>query len=151
MNDPEFLEPALRRLTPAALPAELRERIAATIRRPERPVSAPDDGLPLPAWLRWVFPLGATAVGATLLLLQSALCRVAEPTARHALLADEVIIGQTLVNAFETVARPPDGPPVRLRWEHWVDEWTLRDSTRGVAIEQSRPRWEVFPVGLELY
>jgi len=149
MNEHERFERELQRLAPAALPETLRARLAALLPRstPARPSQC--DGVPV--WLRWLFPLTATAMGAGLLALQLAAPRPADFAADIHITADEVQFGQTLVSSFDTIARLPDGLPVRFRCEHWVDELVLRDSTRGISVEQSCPRLEVFPVSLETY
>jgi hypothetical protein len=56
-----------------------------------------------------------------------------------------------LVAAFDAVARLPDGQPVRFRCREWSDGVVLRDSARGIVIEQRMPRLEVVPVSFETY
>jgi hypothetical protein len=70
-----------------------------------------------------------------------------EPTLK----ADEVVIDRKLLASFDTVANLPDGEPVRFRCREWVDAVTLRDSGRGVEVEQRTPRLEVVPVSFETY
>jgi hypothetical protein len=71
----------------------------------------------------------------------------AQPTIK----ADAVEIDQQLVAAFDAVARLPDGQPIRFRCREWSDEVVLRDSARGIVIEQRMPRLEVVPVSFETY
>jgi hypothetical protein len=73
----------------------------------------------------------------------------AEP--RPALKADDVEFDQQLVAAFDAVARLPGGQPVRFRCREWADAVVLRDSARGIVIEQRTPRLEVVPVSFETY
>jgi hypothetical protein len=151
MKESDALERSLRLLKPASLPPALRKRLENAVQSAHAP-TADSQVSELRGWLRWLFPLGATVAAAALLLLTvaSAPRPAALPPAE--LLADEVVIGQTLVAAFETVTRLSDTAPlVRLRWEQWVDDLVLRDSLRGIAIEERRPRLEVFPVGFEIY
>lgn len=149
MNDLEQFEQQLQRLAPASLPASLRARLEGI--RPPAASPRPAEAPPILAWWRWLFPLGITAAGALLLAVQCV--TVPPPVAPEfaGLNADEVQVGQTLVAAFEVVTHLSDGLPVRVRCEHWLDELVLRDSTRGIAVEQSRPRYEVFPVNVETY
>ena len=65
--------------------------------------------------------------------------------------ADEVKIDQRLVSSFDAVARLPSGEPVRFRCENWMDEFVLSDKSRGVVVENRKPRFEVLPVGYETY
>jgi hypothetical protein len=149
MNELDQFEADLRRLTPAPLPEALQTRLGAARPRP-RAVSPPSAER-LPVWLRWLFPLAATTGLAGWLALQLASPRPLPVAVDAAITADEVQIGQTLVGSFDTIARLPDGMPVRLRYEHWVDEWTFRDSARGISVAQSWPRVEIIPVRLETY
>lgn len=149
MREHDDFERALQRLTPATLPEPLRRRLEATL--PHRGPVCQHVPVRGPGWWRWLFPLGATALGAALLAIQLARTGLESSNAAAAMVADEVVIDQTLVSSFDTIARLSDGLPVRIRCEHWVDELVLRDSARGVSVEQSRPRLEVFPVGFETY
>ena len=148
MNEHDSVERSLRRLAPAPLPGSLRERLTATLPRPVIRREPPVGSAPL--WWRWLFPLGATAAAAGLLAVQLAQPLPAPREAR-AWIADEVIVDQSLVGSFDTITRLSNGLPVRVRCEGWVDEVLVRDSVSGVCLEQSRPRIEVFPVGLETY
>ena len=64
---------------------------------------------------------------------------------------DAVLLSQELVANFEAVTRLPDGSPVRVRCEEWIDEVQLRDPVRGVWVEHRKPRLEIHPVGYEIY
>jgi len=65
--------------------------------------------------------------------------------------ADDVEIDQRLVSSFDAVAQLPSGLPVRFRCREWADEVVLRDTARGIVIEQRAPRLEVVPVSFEMY
>jgi hypothetical protein len=65
--------------------------------------------------------------------------------------ADDVKIDQRLVSSFDAVARLPGGEPVRFRCENWMDQTVVSDKSRGLVVENSRPRFEVVPVGFETY
>jgi hypothetical protein len=71
--------------------------------------------------------------------------------APHAVRADDVEIDRQLVNAFDAVATLPDGEPVRVRCQQWIDEVVLRDNKHGVAIQQRTPRFEVIPLRFETF
>ena len=145
MNELERFEAELHALRPAPLPASLRVRLMAVCARPAQ--NAPEP-VPVPLWWRWLFPLAATA-GLALLVGFGLHSGASGPSSRLA--ADEVEIGQTLVSSFDTIARLPDGRPVRVRCEEWVDELVLRNSARGLCVQEQRPRLEVFPVRFETY
>jgi len=68
-----------------------------------------------------------------------------------ALKADQVEIDQQLLSSFDTVAEMPDGEPVRMRVNQWMDEVTLRDSASGVEVVQRTPRVKVVPVSFAVY
>lgn len=63
--------------------------------------------------------------------------------------ADGIEFGQQLLAAYDAVAQMPGGEPVRFRCREWMDEVVLRDSARGIVIEQRVPRLEVVPVCFE--
>jgi hypothetical protein len=62
-----------------------------------------------------------------------------------------VVIDRTLLTAFEAQATLPDGEPLRLRCRQWIESVTLRDSARGIEVEQRVPRLEVVPIRFETY
>jgi hypothetical protein len=164
MNDRDELErfeAELHRLKPAALPEEFMARLAAAqpvfrTQPPIRPQSTPFD-----TWwrlLRWLAPVtAAAALVAVALVWQLPKPEVKSPSghlavsAKPALKADDVEIDRQLVAAFDAVARMPGGEPVRFRCREWTDNVVLRDSARGVVVEQRTPRLEIVPVRLETY
>ena len=107
--------------------------------------------------LRWLAP--ATAVAGVLALIVLGPSghgnrehgKQAAAADKQALKADDVEFDQQLVAAFDAVARMPDGQPVRFRCREWTDEVVLRDSARGIVVEQRTPRLEVVPVSFETY
>jgi len=159
--DPELFEAELRKLTPARPPAELMARLAAARPAPAAPVfPQPKTQNPQPLWpllLRWLAPAAAVAALTAALLVwwpqpenqqhKNQLTAAAQLPMK----ADAVEIGQQLVAAFDAVARLPDGQPIRFRCREWSDEVVLRDSARGIVIEQRMPRLEVVPVSFETY
>jgi len=118
-------------------------------------------------WREWLLQLTrghATAYGVAALLVlivTSAILLNVGPhpesngsqvvSAPHAVRADDVEIDRQLVDAFDAVATMPDGEPVRVRFQQWMDEVVLRDNKHGVAIQQRTPRFEVIPVGFETF
>jgi CheY-like chemotaxis protein len=164
MNDREheLFEAELHRLKPAEPPEEFMARLAAAQPMPRaqpnvrsRPARQPDVWRVL---LRWLAPaMAAAAVVAALLVCQPSKPEARRPSppviasAKPALKADDVEIDRQLVAGFDAVARMPDGEPVRFRCREWMDSVVLRDSARGVEVEQRTPRLEVVPVGFETY
>ncbi len=150
--DPENYEPELRKLRPAKAPEPLLARLLE--RLPARPepgsVAAP---APRPSpwwlWLRWLAP---ATVGAAALVFLSWRAAVApsRPT-DTALRADQVEVDQKLISVFDTIETLPDGRPVRFRCREWSDAVVVRDSARGVVIENRTPRLEVVPVRFETF
>lgn len=160
MNEPdtEFFEAELRRLRPAPLPAELKARLERA--RPEssgRTFPEPRAAGGLAAWwgwLRWLAPVAAASL--VLWLLVGRPGRQPGHPSQPAsfgpgLNADEVVIDRTLLTSFDTVATLPDGEPVRLRCRQWLEAVTLRDSARGIEVEQRTPRLDIVPIALETY
>ncbi len=163
MNDREheLFEAELCRLKPAEPPKEFMARLAAAqpmqgvqpnVR--SRPARQPDVWRVL---LRWLVPaMAAAAAVAALLVWQSSNPEgpqhqpVIAP-AKSALKADDVEIDRKLVAVFDAVMRMPGGEPVRFRCQEWMDNVALRDSARGVEVEQRTPRLEIVPVGFETY
>lgn len=164
MSDPVLdpFEAELRGLTPAKPPADLMVRLAAA-----RPAPRPGCGdgwrsvFQFAAWLsrlRWL----ATATAATAAVAALLVWRSLEPGSapdRHSaeaagsptLRPEAVEFDRQLVAAFDAVARLPGGEPVRFRCREWADAVVVRDSARGVQIEQRTPRLEIVPVRLETY
>lgn len=178
-GDHELFEAELLKLTPARPPAGLMEKVAAcqpgflrqmpdTVQDaagPNRFSSAPNLRLSTlnhqPAWwrlLRWLAPAAAVGAAALTLLFWrwsrpesgasgNALAAADKPVLK----ADDVEFDQQLVASFDAIARLPSGQPVRFRCREWSDEVVLRDSVRGIVIEQRTPRLEVVPVSFETY
>jgi hypothetical protein len=157
---PDPLEAELRRLKPAPPPPSFLDRLAKAgteAARPSRPEPRPerDPGRWAWQWLRWLAPLGAAAALAVLLLARPG--APPQPQVAHQsapapkLEADDVRFESELLTSFDAVARLPDGLPVRFRCREWVDEVTLRDTARGVEIQQRTPRLEIVPVRFETY
>jgi len=159
-REPELFEAELRRLKPAKPPEELMARIAAAL--PEvalHPGARPE---PLRAPSVWQFlarvfapglAVAASAIAVVLWLRPTPETTSPSPVARvaSAVNADNVEIDRRLVAAFDTLARLPDGAPVRFRCREWMDNVTLHDAKQGIEVEQSLPRMEIVPVRLETY
>ena len=166
-SEQDEFEKQLRRTRPATLPADFAARLLAA--KPERKAAEPSVPL-VPAvadyfwrhWnaVRWLIPATAAVLAVMLAWHES------QPLARRSSLpapglqaendapllkADEVKIDQTLVSSFDAVARLPGGEPVRFRCENWMDQFVLSDKSRGVVVENRRPRFEVVPVRYETY
>jgi hypothetical protein len=160
-SDHELFEAELRRLKPAMPPEDFMARLAEAQPLPcterllaQRQVQADVRRL----LLRWLAPIAAAAAVVTALLVWRLPSSGDKPSSRRAaasvdsaLKADDVEIDRQLVTAFDAVARLPDGAPVRFRCFEWADEVVLRDSVRGVVVEQRTPRLEVVPVSFETY
>jgi hypothetical protein len=160
-RDDELFEAELHRLKPARSPEEFIARLMAA--RPVQRVQSSARSRPIPrhsAWwwlLRWLAPATAAAAVVALLVWRSlgpetgVQRQPVTAPASPALKADDVEIDRRLVAAFDAVAQLPSGEPVRFRCREWTDEVVLRDSARGVVIEQRTPRLEVIPVSFETY
>jgi hypothetical protein len=161
-RDEELFEAELQRLKPARPPEELITRLVAARPTKHVPLGARPRGIPQvrPWWwqLRWLAPAAAAA---TLVVTLFALRTAAPGTgsevqpvgapAGHAFKGSDVEIDRRLVAAYDAVAELPGGEPVRFRFSEWTDKVVLRDTDRGVEIEQSTPRVEVVPVGYEVF
>lgn len=160
--DPENFEQGLRRLKPAKAPEPFLARLAQAL-----PGRAEPETLPLPAghrsagwlWLRWLAPAGIGAAALVFLFWRAAV-HPSAPGAVHltpasvpdtALRADQVEVDQQLIAVFDTIENLPDGRPVRFRCREWSDNVVVRDSARGVVIENRTPRLEVVPVRFEAF
>lgn len=106
-------------------------------------------------FLRWLAPATVGVLALAVLLWQLGRDNHRPPpasvAAAPAFTADQVEINRQLLDSFEAVANLPDGEPVRLRCQQWVDAVTLRDSVRGVEVVRRMPRLEVVPVGYATY
>jgi hypothetical protein len=160
------LEAALQRIKPAHLPETFMARLRGC--EPSRgfqPVQTRPFGLPalnMRAWLRWLIPATAVVIVAATLWQSRSLPtpppdHPAAPVAGGTMTefpvlnADEVRIGQELVSSFDAVARLPGGEPVRFRFQQWMDQMVLSDTTQGLVVESRAPRYEVVPVRFETY
>jgi len=162
MNDPENFEAELRRLKPATPPTDFMARLAAiSPPTPERAETRAPQVSVADAWrqiFRWLVPATA-GVGLLVAALVWAGLKPAsqmsgsrpQAAAKPALKPDDVQIDRQLVAAYDAVAQLPGGEPVRFRCQQWMDEVVLRDSARGVQIEQRTPRFEVVAAKLETY
>lgn len=150
--DLEKFEADLKRMPPAAVPADLLARLRAT----RVPVPA---AVPVPRWkLRWAEWLAAwrglavVAPAATVLLLWLALRPAAGPAENtFGIKANAVQVDHSLVASFDAVAQLPGGEPVRFHCRKWQDDVVVHDDANGVFITQSTPRVEVVPVRFETY
>ena len=155
-KEQDRFEAELRQMRPAKPPEDFLARMLAAKFHPEetaRPASPVVE--PWKLLLRWLIP--ATAV----LLVAAAIWRgktystsqrAAAPESNLPILtADEVQIGQELISSFDAVARLPGGEPVRFRFQQWMDEIVLNDTTQGLMVESRTPRIEVVALGFETY
>ena len=164
-HESENFERQLRRTRPARLPASFAARLLAAEPKPSAGVeSAPpapstaDYLRTLRRSLRWLIP--ATAMALALMVAWHGTSPFtsrpagspAGPAAASPLLkADDVKIDQRLVSSFDAVARLPGGEPVRFRCENWMDQVVLSDKSRGLVVENRKPRIEVVAMGYETY
>jgi hypothetical protein len=152
MNDRDdgLFEAELRRLEPASLPPELMDRLIAA-----RPVTKSKPEPRQIDWsllVRWLAPVAVAATVAVLAWpVPGPAIRPTLAAAKPTLKANDVQIDRQLVVAFDAIATMPNGEPVRFRCRNWTENIVLRDSTKGVVIEQQVPRLEVVPVSLETY
>jgi hypothetical protein len=169
MNEPEVFEKELASLKPAQLPQDFAADLSRKLARlqPEAGsllrVGVPTGSF-FSGWLRWAIPLAAAIILiAALPLYRAANSRaksrqnpvVAEKTTStptvSVLKPDSIVINQQLVGNFDAVTRLPDGVPVRIQCQEWMDEVKLRDPTRGVWVEQRKPRLEIVRASYEIY
>lgn len=159
-RDQELFEAELRKLPPARPPADLMRKLAAANQVSQPPLRQSRSPAITSWWrlLRWLAPAAAVGAAALAFLVwrpvapERALPRETRaPAVQPALKADDVEFDQRLVASFDAVARLPSGQPVRFRCLEWSDALVLRDSARGLVIEQRAPRLEVVPVAFETY
>ena len=170
MTDHELaaFERLLRRTKPARPPEDFAARLQAAEPKPIRVESgtvAPSVPDFFRNWrwsLRWLIPATAVAV-AGLVAWQGSqpfvssppnLAPISRPNGNAGgplIKADDVKVDRRLVSSFDAVARLPDGEPVRFRCENWMDQVVVSDKSRGLVVENSKPRVEVVPVGFETY
>lgn len=156
----EQFEAELRRVAPAAVPAEFMARLNQArpqIRLAGPQVTRPEQELSwqfnLSAWLfRWLVPATAL-VGVALFVWRLSSPGLLTPATAQApvITADNVQIDHKLVSDFDTVAQLPSGEPVRFRCRTWMDQVVLSDKNRGLLVEQRSPRVEIVPVSYETY
>jgi hypothetical protein len=161
MNTPEIdeFEAELRRLAPGRPPHALAERLGASApvaREPAHVRPAPRNRLsPAWSWLRLGAPIAAAAALAIWMGTRwFAAPPPFQPTAatepaRPVLEADGIEFDHQLVAAYDAVAELPGGEPVRFRCREWMDGVVLRDSGRGLVLEERRPRFEAVPIRFE--
>jgi hypothetical protein len=153
-------ESELSRLQPARFPEHFSVRLAAAEPVAGRPAAGTQPrasrmGFGLRA-LRWCAP-AAAAVGLAFLAARlhpraSQAPGATPPSeASAALRADHVEIDRQLIGTFNAIATLPGGEPVLVQCREWMDDVVLRDTRRGVAIQQRTPRFEVIPVRLETF
>ena len=147
-------EAELRRMVPARLPEDFRERLeAAKFEACTRKTIPSPRATHWTAW-RWLAPALAVLVAGSLLMTTNftATRSVSTPlAAAGGLKADDVQVDQELVSSFDVVAKLPGGQPVRFRCREMRDQLKVSDKVRGVEIETSSPRVEVTPVRFETY
>ncbi len=157
-REQEVFEAELRQLKPARLPGEFESRLNTAPKssrefRTQRRSQVWRKGWS--TWLRWLAPVTALAVALLVVVALLYRQRKSAPpmTAASAptLKADQVEIDRQLLGSFDAVANMPDGEPVRLRFQEWMEAITLRDSVRGVEVVERIPRIEVVPVSFATY
>jgi hypothetical protein len=154
-------EAELREIKAARLPEDFRSRLLAAV----PPTKACPVRWPWPApvalgWqrvLRYFLPTAAAAALTVMIWHHTSRnSRVtttpnSDTSAATAHKTDDVQIAEELVSSFDTVATLPTGEPVRFQCQRWVDKVTLTDTTRGLVVEERRPRVEIVPVRFEIY
>jgi hypothetical protein len=160
-HDDDLFAKDLHRLIPAKPPQDFLDRLAlipqAAQSSQDTRQAAPKSSRRWNPFLFWLTPAAVAATVVVLLVTRSSgplpppAGRMDVPDAKPMLKADDVEIDRQLVASFDTVAQMPDGEPVRFRLREWSDGLILRDSVRGVVIEQRTPRLEIVPVNFEVY
>ena len=165
-TDHELFEAELRKLKPARPPADLMARLLEAPKGVEAGQPAGASGsravgpsrVSISMLLRWLAgAAAATALVSLLLVLwqhprkDAQHAKAAPVSRRNAPEAEDIEIDRQLVGLFDTVAKLPNGEPVRFRCREWADEVVLRDAARGLVIERRTPRLEVVPVGAETF
>ena len=146
----ERIEAELKRLTPARLPENFRNRLVAA--EPPAKIQPPPKATVvsgIEAWLRilrWLAPATAVAVAAVV-VWRLGVAPPGSPSSN----GEGVKIEHELVSSFEAVGRLPDGEPVRFRCQNWMDQVVLNDKHSGMMVQQRTPRMEVVPVRFETY
>lgn len=165
----EEFETRLRQTKPAGLPEGFAARLLAAehqldcvVESPPAARSFPDYLRTLRQALRWLIPATAAALAVTVVWHDSGPF-ASRPSGSASglqkgaglstplLKADDVKINERLVSSFDAVARLPGGEPVRFRFENWMDQVVLSDKSRGLVVENRKPRVEVVAMGYETY
>jgi hypothetical protein len=168
-HEQEKFELQLRRTKPARPPEDFIGRLLAAEPKVKASVEPAPFVRPVPDFLRtmrqslrWLIP--ATAVVLAVIVVwrgsqpfasRSSISAPNSQTGTGAttalLKADDVKINQRLISSFDAVARLPGGEPVRFRCENWMDQVVLSDKSRGLVVENRKPRVEVVAMGFETY
>jgi hypothetical protein len=168
-REQEKFELQLRRTKPARPPEDFTARLLAAEPKVRAGVKSAPFVRPVPNFLRmvrqslrWLIPATAVVLAVTVawhrslpFVSRSSISAPGSPTGTGAattlLKADDVKINQRLMSSFDAVARLPGGEPVRFRCENWMDQVVLSDKSRGLVVENSKPRIEVVAMGFETY
>lgn len=158
--DPEQFEAELQTLRPARPPQRTVARLLAKLPTKVSPDASPSpmkrSSSLWPGLLRWLIP----AAAATVLLMcwwrESARTPVKPSRAQQLissaqplLKADKVEIDRQLVANFDAVGKLPSGEPVRFHCRQWMEKIWLRDTAKGLVIEQTTPHLEIVPIRFE--
>ena len=165
----EQFERQLRHTKPARPPENFSARLLAAERQAKTGVEATPSAHSLPdysrmwwQWLRWLIPATTIALAVAVAWQGSlpfaerrggsaAIPQTSSGADSPLLKADDVKIDQRLVSSFDAVARLPGGEPVRFRCENWMDQLVLSDKSRGLVVQNRKPRVEVVAMGVETY
>jgi len=168
-QEQEQFERQLRTIRPARPPEDFTARLRAAVpkmRGDAGPVRCATPTMEffrtLRQWLRWLVPATAVALALTVAWHGSPPFATRAPgpatglktsasTDSPLLKADDVKIDRRLLSSFDAVARLPGGEPVRFRCENWMDQVVLSDKSRGLVVENRKPRLEVVAMGVETY
>jgi hypothetical protein len=168
-QEQEDFERQLRQTRLARLPEDFAARLLAVEQQLNCGVESTPPAASFPNYLqslrlalRWLIPATAAALAVTVVWHDSApfASRPSGSTSglqksaglnAPLLKADDVKIDQRLVSSFDAVARLPGGEPVRFRFENWMDQVVLSDKSRGLVVENRKPRVEVVAMGYETY
>jgi hypothetical protein len=157
---PEQLESELRALQPVRPPRETIDRVLKCLpSQAAQPAvtTAPGFAGRWPRLLKILIPAGAVTVLLATWVIQrqtpapTQQSQHAGSSAHSPLRADKVEIDRQLVADFDAVGRLPSGEPVRFRCQQWMEKVKLRDTAKGLVIEQTTPHLEIVPVRFETY
>jgi hypothetical protein len=106
--------------------------------------------------LRFLVPAGAVTILLASWVVQDQNTSTQQPRPRHLvssphslLRADKIEIDRQLVADFDAVGKLPSGEPVRFRCQQWMEKVSLRDTAKGLVIEQTTPHLEIVPIRFE--